>query len=105
METPLSLLTKTGFHDSNRRSLLTEFNSVLKVLTNEKRGGLNLVSFDWSRFQFFMLKLSKESVQTLSCERPETSQRTLFLSFEINNCFPITVQCRAASRFSHHTLN
>jgi hypothetical protein len=63
----------------------------LKVLTNEKRGGLILVSFDWSRFRPFMLKFSKESVQTPSCERPKTAQRTLFLSFEINNCFPITV--------------
>jgi hypothetical protein len=63
----------------------------LKVLTNEKRGRLILVSFDWSRFRLFMLKFSKESVQTPSCERPKTAQRTLFLSFEINNCFPITV--------------
>jgi hypothetical protein len=54
--------------------------SGLKVLTNENRGGLNLVSFDWSRFKLF----SKESVQALSCERPKTAQRTLFLSFEIN---------------------
>ena len=79
--------------------------SFLKVLTNEKRDGLNLVSFDWSRFKLFVLKFSKKSVQTPSCERPKTAQRTLFLSFEINNCFPITVKCRAASPFSHHTLN
>jgi hypothetical protein len=37
---------------------------VTEVLTNEKRGGLNLVSFDWSHFQLFKLKFSKESVQT-----------------------------------------
>jgi hypothetical protein len=63
----------------------------LTVLTNEKRGGLSLVSFDWSRFKLFTLKFSKESVQIPSCERPKTAQRTLFLSFEINNCYPITV--------------
>ncbi len=63
----------------------------LKVLTNEKRGGFILVPFDWSRFRLFKLKFSIESVQTPSCERPKTAQRTLFLSFEINNCFPITV--------------
>jgi hypothetical protein len=28
--------------------------------------------------------------RALSCERPKTTQQTLFLSFEINNCFPIT---------------
>jgi hypothetical protein len=27
--------------------------------TYEKRGGLNLVSFDWSRFKLFTLKFSK----------------------------------------------
>ena len=69
--------------------LLTK--TTLKVLTNEKRGGLNLVSFDWSRFKLFTLKFSKESVQTPSCERPKTAQRSLFLSFEINNYYPITV--------------
>jgi hypothetical protein len=63
----------------------------LKVLTNEKRGGLNLVSFDLSRFKLFTLKFSKESVQTPSCERRKTAQRSLFLSFEINNYYPITV--------------
>jgi hypothetical protein len=62
----------------------------LKILTNEKRGGLNFVSFDWTRFNIFTLKFSKESVQTPSCERPETAKRTLFMLFEINNCFQIT---------------
>jgi hypothetical protein len=42
---------------------------LLKVLTNEKRGGLKVVSIDRSRFQLFTLKFSKKSVQTPSCER------------------------------------
>ncbi len=74
-------------------------------MTIDKRGGLNSVSFDWSRFKLFTLKFSKESVQTPSCERPKNSQRTLCLSFEINNCFPITPWCRNAKNFSHHSLN
>jgi hypothetical protein len=63
----------------------------LMVLTNEKRGGLYLASFDRSPFKIFSLRFSKESVQTPSCERTKTAQRTLFMSFEINNCFQIAV--------------
>jgi hypothetical protein len=48
---------------------------LLKVLTNEKTGGLNVAKF------------SKESVLTLSCEKPKTAHRTLFLSFETIYCF------------------
>jgi hypothetical protein len=54
----------------------------LKVLTNEKRGGLKLVSFDWSPCKMSSLRFSKESVQTLIlfCERPKNAQRkTLFI--------------------------
>jgi hypothetical protein len=63
----------------------------LKVLTNEKRGGLGVVSFDKSRFKLFSRKFSNKFVLAPSCERPKTTLRTLFLSFESNNCFPITV--------------
>ncbi len=63
----------------------------LKVLTNEKRGGLKVRAFDGSPFKLFMLRFSSKSVQAPSCEKPKTTQRTLFLSFEINNCFSITV--------------
>jgi hypothetical protein len=63
----------------------------LKVLTNENRGGLKVVAFDKSPFKLFTLRFSTKSVQAPSCKRPKTTQRTLFLSFEINNCFPITV--------------
>ena len=67
----------------------------LKVLTNEKRGGLKVVAFDRSPFKLFSLKFSTKSVQAPSCERPKTTQRTLFLSFEIKNCFPIAVLRRS----------
>ncbi len=63
----------------------------LKVLTNEKRGGLKVVAFNKSPSKPFTLSFSTKSVQAPSCKRPKTTQRTLFLSFEINNCFPITV--------------
>ncbi len=66
----------------------------LKVLTNEKRGGLAVVSFDRSPFKLFTLRFSNIFVLAPSCERPKTTQRPLFLSFESNNCFPITVLCR-----------
>ncbi len=81
----------------------------LKVLTNEKRGGLTVVSFDRSRFKLILRKFSNKSVQAPSCERPKTTQRTLFLSFEINNCFPITVWCRSfmekSAKLACHVVN
>jgi hypothetical protein len=64
--------------------------AVLKVLTNEKKGGLEVVAFDRSPFKLFRLRFSDKSVQAPSSERPKTTQRTLFLSFEINNCLQIT---------------
>jgi hypothetical protein len=63
----------------------------LKVFTNEKRGGLKVVAIDRSSFKLFSLRFSNKSVEALSCEWPNISQRTLFLSFEIINCFSITV--------------
>jgi hypothetical protein len=56
----------------------------LKVLTNEKREGLRVISFDRSPFKLFSRKFSKESVQAPSCERHKTTQRTLFLFFANN---------------------
>jgi hypothetical protein len=50
-----------------------------------------VVAFDRSPFKLFTLRFSNKSVQAPSCERPKTTQRNLFLSFESNNCFPITV--------------
>ncbi len=67
---------------------------ILKVLANEKRGGLKVIVFDKSPFKLFTLRFSTKSVQAPSCKRPKTTQRTPFLSFEINNWFPITVKCR-----------
>ncbi len=60
----------------------------LKVLTNEKRGGLTVVSFDRSDIKLFTLKFSNNSVQSSSCEKHKTAQRTLFLLYANNNCFP-----------------
>ncbi len=51
----------------------------LKVLTNEKRGGLKVVPFDKSPFKLFTQKFVNKSVQSSSCERPKTAQRILFL--------------------------
>ncbi len=56
---------------------------LLKVLTNEKRGLLTEVAFDRSPFKLFSLWF-----HTNRCKlHPVTPQRTLFLSFAINNCF------------------
>ncbi len=63
----------------------------LKVLTNEKRGVLGVVLFERSRFNLFSRKFSNKFVLAPSFERTKTTLRTLFLSFESNNCFPITV--------------
>jgi hypothetical protein len=59
-----------------------------------KRGGFKVIAFDKSPFKLFTLKFLTKSLKALSCKRPKTIQRTLFLSFEINNCFPLTVLCR-----------
>ncbi len=51
----------------------------LKVLTNEKIGGLLVISFDRRRFKLFSRKFSNKLVQATSCERHKTAPRTLFL--------------------------
>jgi hypothetical protein len=61
------------------------FENNLKVLTNEKRGGLRVISFDRSPFKLILRKFSEESVQAPSCERHKTTQRTMFLLFANNN--------------------
>ncbi len=45
-----------------------------------------MVTFDRSPFKLFTLRFSCKSVQAPSFEKPKTTRRTLFLSFEINNC-------------------
>jgi hypothetical protein len=68
-----------------------------------------VVSFDGSSFKLILRKFSNKSVQAPSCKRPKTTQRTLFLSFEINNCFPITVKCRSfikkSAKLACHVVN
>jgi hypothetical protein len=66
---------------------------------------LIVVAFDRSPFKLFSLRFSKKSVQAPSCRRPKTTQRTLFMSFAFKNCLQITAKCRAATHFSHRTLN
>jgi hypothetical protein len=66
--------------------------AMLKMKTNEKRGGLKVVSFDRSRSKLFTLRFSNKSMQTPSCERRKTTQRTLFLSFEYKNCVKIQIE-------------
>ncbi len=63
----------------------------LKVLTTSKRGGLTVMLFDMSRFKLFTQIFSNKSVQSSSCERHKTAQRTLFLLIANNNCFPMTL--------------
>jgi hypothetical protein len=48
----------------------------LKVFSNEKRGGLRIISFDRSPFKLLSRKFSTDSVQASSCERHKTTQRT-----------------------------
>ncbi len=82
----LSDITFTGTHQQSWQRIFSK--NHLKVLTNEKRGGLTEVSFDSSGFKLFSLWFSNKSVQAPSCERHKTAQRTLFLLFANNNCFP-----------------
>ncbi len=68
-----------------------------------------MVAFDESPFKLFTLRFSTKSVQAPSCKRPKTTQRTLFLSFEINDCYPITVLCRRlikkSGKLAYHVVN
>ncbi len=83
--------------------------SSLKLLTNEKRGGLKVVAFDKSPFKLFSLRFSTKYVQAPSYERPKTTQQTLILSFEIKNCFPIAVLRRSfmkkSEKLTCHVVN
>ncbi len=99
---------QSSFHSSSQPFAAQNIQpslSSLKVLTNEKIGGLRVISFDRSPFKLFSRKFSKESVQAPSCERLKTTQRPLFLLFANNNWFPITLLCLAATHFSHRKLN
>jgi hypothetical protein len=66
---------------------------------------LLVVAFDRSPFQLFTLFLNK-SMQAPSSERPINTQWTLFLSFEINNCFQKMKKCQSASlRHTCHIIH
>ncbi len=68
-----------------------------------------MATFDRSPFKLFSLRFLAKSVQALSNERLKTTQRTLFLSFEIKNCFPITVLPRSfmkkSGKLTCHVVN
>jgi hypothetical protein len=49
-------------HKSNQRRPYLTKPSYLKVLTNEKRDGLSVVSFDRPRFKLYSQKFSNKSV-------------------------------------------
>jgi hypothetical protein len=82
---------KSAKRDKAKNPRDTVTSLALKVLTNEKRGGLSMVSFDRSPFKLFSLKFSNRLVQAPSCERHKTALRTLFVSFANNNYFQIAV--------------
>ncbi len=69
-----------------------------------KERGLTEVLFNRSRFKLFTLRFSNKSMQAPSCERPKTTQRSLFLVFEYNNCLQTRHQYRAATQCSYMTL-
>jgi hypothetical protein len=64
--------------------------STIKVFTNKNSERRPVVLVDRSPFKLFTLRISKKSVRSSSCERPKTTQRTLFLLFENNYCIPIS---------------
>jgi hypothetical protein len=82
------------------------------LLTNEKRGGLTAVSFDRSPVKLFSLKFSNKYVQSSSCERPKTAQRTLFLLFatiilsqhRVKNCWRYLTTAMLLISVRYHTL-
>ncbi len=79
------LIIYIGKYKLHQKSLNKQVDSTdLKVLTNEKRGGLKVVAFDKPPFKLFTLRFSTKSVQAPSCKRPKTTQRILFLLFESN---------------------
>jgi hypothetical protein len=60
-----------------------------------------VVAFDKSPFKLITLNFLTKSVQAPSCMRPKT---TLFLSFEINNCFHsvgVHETCMPRGEFKH----
>jgi hypothetical protein len=60
----------------------------LKVFSNEKRGGLRVISFDRPPFKLLSRKFSKDSVQAPSCERHKPLSEHLFILFANNYWFP-----------------
>jgi hypothetical protein len=72
LEPPLPKLNEEE-RELEYQRMIDKLNNTLKVLTNEKRGGLKVIAFDKSPFNVFRLKFSNESIQSSSCERPKTA--------------------------------
>ncbi len=64
--------------ETDKITHFSRFQNTLSLLTNEKKGGLKVVSFETTRFKLFTLKFSNKSMQIPSCERPKTTQRSLW---------------------------
>jgi hypothetical protein len=61
-------------------------------------------SLNKSRFKLFGLNFSIKSVQTSFCEMPKTTQQSLFLLFDYNNCLQTQHQCQAVTECSQSTV-
>ncbi len=84
---------------------IVQIKRILKVLTNQKRIELKIVSIERSCFKLFTPTVLPQSVQF----RPHPALRGLklrrvFLLFAYNNCIQRRHQYRAASQFSHNAL-
>jgi hypothetical protein len=77
------ILFRIGYIKSRLKIFLI-FKVTLKVLTNDKRGGVRVTSFDRPPFKLLSRKFSKDSVQAPSCERHKTLSEHLILLFAIN---------------------
>ncbi len=62
----------------------------------EKRGGLKVVAF---------AEIFKQIGAGPILEMPKSTRRRVFLLFEVKNRLQTQNQCRAATHFSHNTLN
>jgi hypothetical protein len=77
-----------------------------KVLTNEKRGGLSVVSFDRSPFKLFSLKFSNNWCRPQPVRGLKLLREPCFYHLQTIIVSSNAIQyCRAATTFSHHTLN
>ena len=77
----------------------------LKVFTNEKRGGLRVISFNRPPFKLLSRNFQKNLCRPHPVRGIKPLSEHLFLLFANNYWFPITLLCLAATHFSHRKLN